>query len=767
MPSPSFSIIEEQPVGALRPTVIKPPHELHRELLGVIGLLPFLRSDSSSRVQMFSSHIGQALVLTGSTERFIQTGMEREYAKYTFSVKMPVDAHIIRVIDRYRSKMGAAEFPMSPQTVVIYEDVETKEVGMLDLGHYCSHHQYFGFRYKATEHLMNLAPGAYIAKDTVLLDSPSVTPTRDYKFGTELNFAFMSVPGVAEDGVVISEAVLERLSFYTYEVRTVEWGNKRFPLNLYPDPNKPGDYKPFPGIGQAVRDDGMLMALRNYDKRFAIVQEESSRLRTPNEFFDKITYAPTGGTVVDIRVQHKRNGQPPVSLGHMDWEPEKYDTARRQFYQDLLIEYNRLKKDRNDALRLTPDLHNLIVTSLAVMDNSSTERIDMLYRKAPLDEWRMEFVIEYKITPTIGFKLTDLHGGKGVICKILPADEMPMDAAGNRADIVMDPNSTVSRMNYGRLYEQYINAAGRDVVKKICADLQLDPTDSMLRSKLATVEQSQPQIFKRAWDYLLGFYKIISPQKMYVWLSDGEYKAPRHQHLYEAIHNSLVDVYLPRTLTDGTVVTEKKKQVQGLQLYFPPDNDPELLDIVHALEQNYRPTYGPVTYVGNSGKRVTTKTNVRIGSMYVLLLEKIGDDWTAVSSAKVQHHGVLAQTTNSDKYSQPTRVQPIRTWGEAEFRIGVSYVGPYFVAEVIDRNNNPLTHKEIVQNLLRHARPSAIVQAVERDPAKGGIVLGAAKPLQLVKHILECSGIRFIYQAYTAPWVNRIPVNEVTYKQRA
>ena len=39
---------------------------------------------------------------------------------------------------------------------------------------------------------------------------------------------------------------------------------------------------------------------------------------------------------------------------------------------------------------------------------------------------------------------------------------MPVDEEGNRADIVMDPNSRVNRMNIGGLTEQYINAASRE-----------------------------------------------------------------------------------------------------------------------------------------------------------------------------------------------------------------------------------------------------------------------------------------------------------------
>lgn len=46
------------------------------------------------------------------------------------------------------------------------------------------------------------------------------------------------------------------------------------------------------------------------------------------------------------------------------------------------------------------------------------------------------FVIEHLIVPTIGYKETDIHGGKGVICSVREDEDMPMDADGNRADLV-------------------------------------------------------------------------------------------------------------------------------------------------------------------------------------------------------------------------------------------------------------------------------------------------------------------------------------------
>jgi hypothetical protein len=111
---------------------------------------------------------------------------------------------------------------------------------------------------------------------------------------------------------------------------------------------------------------------------------------------------------------------------------------------------------------------------------------------------------------------------------------------------------------------------------------------------------------------------------------------------------------------------------------------------------------------------VTTKVPVRIGSVYIILLEKIADDWTAISSGKTQHYGVLSQVTNADKYALPYRAQSIRAWGEAEKRLLAAYVGPRTAAEIMDRNNNPETHKQILNAILEAAEPTDIYNTVDR-----------------------------------------------------
>lgn len=693
------------------------PNQLFREFLSINGLNPYDGYDSSSRKQMFSSHLGQALVIKGATRRRIQTGMEREYAKYTFGVRMPEDGQVLKVIDRYPTANAFNAIRMNPQSVMIYEEYGTNRIGVLNMPRYCSYHQYFGFELKYDKNLkQQLRRGQAFAKDTVFAQTPNIDDNGDYTYGIQLNMCLMTHPAVSEDGVMICRDVLPRLAYKTYERRTVSFGTKRFPVNAY---GSRTEYKPFPDIGDYIHESGLIMALRSYNKELAPVDQSIDDLLEVDHFFDECTYSVPGkGRVVDIIIHHDENSLNPCTPLGMEAQAKKYDTATKQFFKAILGEYNDLRKSRKDNLELTPQMQSLVREAISVVGDHK-EAIQKLNRQVPMDDWTITFVIEYENIPDVGNKMTDCHGGKGVIVHVAEPHEMPYDpVTGKRADVVMDPLSTWGRMNTGRLYEQFTNAAGDHVQKTVCEILGFTPGQKGLEPQLTKMMRDQPAIFHSAWSYLIEFYRTCSPVQA-SWFDDGSYGLTPAYHMAQVIENNTT-------------------------IFSPPENDREGLDIVADIILKYRPHLGPVTYTGYSGRQVTTKMPMRIAEMYFIVLEKTGDDWTAVGSGKVQHFGVLSQVSGIDKYALPTRQNPTRTLGEAELRILEAYLGGEVVAEMMDRNNNPLAHRHIVEEILTADVPTNIERIVDRVK----IPFGGSKPLQLVKHLLEGAGLRFVLKAW-------------------
>ncbi|AWN81369.1 DNA-directed RNA polymerase subunit beta [Candidatus Cardinium hertigii] len=60
----------------------------------------------------------------------------------------------------------------------------------------------------------------------------------------------------------------------------------------------------------------------------------------------------------------------------------------------------------------------------------------------------------------VGDKMSGRHGNKGIVCKIVPQEDMPFLADGVPVDVVLSPLALPSRMNLGQLYEAVLGWAG-------------------------------------------------------------------------------------------------------------------------------------------------------------------------------------------------------------------------------------------------------------------------------------------------------------------
>lgn len=690
--------------------------DLHTEHFGIHALNPFVMHNSSPRNAMFSSHLGQRLVIEGADESIIQTGVESDFSKYTFSVKMPENGRIIKLIHKYPEGVDKDSLHFNPETIVIYENDETKEIDYVSIPYYASFHQFFGFKYEKKETINQLRHNAYIAKDTIFADSPSVGENGGFKYGINLNTAFMSLPSVSEDGIMIARDVLEKLRFKIYETRVVEFGSKNFPLNLYGNLK---EYKPFPEIGEYIRNDGILMMLRKYDQDTMPVDISIYDVTEPDSVFDKGFYVRgQGGKVVDVEVISNNN---PIKQmpDTMKLQLNKYEKALLKFRQEIVDTEEQLRRERkkkfgDGTLRLSPRLHRLIVESLVIINytrKQTGKSLNLLYRKGPVDEYRIKFVVEYTITPDIGFKLTNRHGGKGVICKIEERENMPVDADGVSADIVTDPGSIGGRMNTGVLYEHYINGSSRFVQRNVRKMLGVGDA----KINVNTLSKIPLETIKACYDYILSYYEPINDQE------------------YDFYKNRITD-------------EEKLEHIVScmnteVHPYIPIENNKETPDIVSNIERKFKPTYGPVTYTGSSGNRVTTKNNVRIAPVYFMLLEKIADVWSSVSTGRLQALGVLSPISKGEKFSHPYRNSSVRTMGESETRIFAGYCGRDAVADMMDRSNNPVTQRNMVWNILNADEPGNIESVIDRK----NISLGGSKPIQLVKHVFTVAGFLPVY----------------------
>jgi DNA-directed RNA polymerase subunit beta len=72
---------------------------------------------------------------------------------------------------------------------------------------------------------------------------------------------------------------------------------------------------------------------------------------------------------------------------------------------------------------------------------------------------------------SVGDKMAGRHGNKGVVAKIVPAEDMPFLPDGTPVDIVLNPLGVPSRMNLGQLYETALGWAGKKLGLKFATPI--------------------------------------------------------------------------------------------------------------------------------------------------------------------------------------------------------------------------------------------------------------------------------------------------------
>jgi hypothetical protein len=304
--------------------------------------------------------------------------------------------------------------------------------------------------------------------------------------------------------------------------------------------------------------------------------------------------------------------------------------------------------------------------------------------------------------------------GKGVSCRTEKRENMPKDERGNIVDVLIYGNSTFNRMNMGRFYEQFFNAAGRDITQNLREELGLDRHE---RPTLSTIENSPgftPEFVEWAFAKCLRFYQILSP---------GQYKLMlKHPNPTEHVTSIIRD---------------------GVYLWLPTNNPVNYRKAaVEIRDGEFCPFKGPVTYRDPEGKWTTTEKEVLIGGIHLMMLEKTGEEWSAAASVKVQHFGVPAKLNQHDRNTSPGRQQAVRGLGESETRSYVCTVGSMETMEFLDASNNPDSHRRATRSIIEADQPTNIPEAIPRDE----IPYGGSRPVTMVQHVMECRGIRFVYQ---------------------
>lgn len=84
----------------------------------------------------------------------------------------------------------------------------------------------------------------------------------------------------------------------------------------------------------------------------------------------------------------------------------------------------------------------------------------------------------------VGDKMAGRHGNKGVVAKIMPAEDMPFMEDGTPIDVILSPLGVPSRMNLGQLFETHLGMAAKTQGYRVATPTYDGVNDEVLSDEL-------------------------------------------------------------------------------------------------------------------------------------------------------------------------------------------------------------------------------------------------------------------------------------------
>lgn len=690
----------------------------HIELMGLATNIQNWKANiSAPRLGMFGKQLPQALVVLGCTRDRWYTGVEVEYGKYTFKVKPAFHLEIIGVIEKFNVGLGLTSFRYNPRfTFIVRRTDGQREYDLIQLDRFCTHHNNFGFEYNIDKDVLRKArPGNRLSPEDVLAQSPSLDENGVWRFGILTNTANLSTSFVTEDGFMVSTEWCQEMKSKGTGTIVVLVPKDHYLLNVNGDEE---NIKLFPGPGEPIREDGLVIAMRRYDDILGGVELSPREMMEVDYDFDEKVYIEAhtqNARVIDVEIWEPDGDatqRQPVYYkdGVVEEDTiQKFSRAQSEYYAGILNVYKDLvreNKRQNRDVVVTKRLQRLIRYATGVCKEipfGQKFRTTLMRNGVALNQTQITIRYTYDVIPTIGHKFTGKWGDKGVICKQRPRSEMPTDKYGVVADLVRAPNITINRMNPPVLFEQHYNFSAMRIEEQIRDMIKANPV---------------PSVYKEAYDLAMSFYEVVSPLFYEKCVNYMGWNDPRH-------HKRHVD----------SIVNDR------MYIWLPPITQNIGIEGIDQLETRFPADYGPVTFVDDDGKLRRTKDKVMIGANYIFALEKTGHDWSAVDAPRRQVHGVPSKMSQRDRYQLPWRFQSIRFFGESEVRSYAGIVGGEWVADMLDRDNNPEVQYQIYRKIVASEDPTNLDYVIDRRKYP----IGDSLSIGYMNNHLYCAGAEFKY----------------------
>ena len=487
------------------------------------GLIPFLEHDDGHRALMGCNMMRQAVPLLHNDAPIVGTGLEKQVCEDSRTMITAegdgvieyVDATTIRILYDRTEEEEFVSFEPALKEYRIPKFRRTNQNMVVDLRPICD-------------------KGQRVKKGDILTEGYA-TENGELALGRNLLVAYMPWKGYNyEDAVVISERMVRddvltsvHVDEYSLEVRETKRGVEEFTSdipNVSEEATKDLDENGVIRIGARV-EPGDIMIGKISPKGESDPSPEEKLLRAI--FGDKagdvkdssLKANPSlSGVVIDKKLfaraiktrESKRHDK--VTLLKLDEEQEAKNKDLKDLLVDKLLSLTEDKlsegiKDYSNAEIITKG-SKFTVAALMNLDyegiqsngwtddehtNSLIQQLIMNYirkfKQMDAELKRKKFAITIgdelpsgvlqmakvyiakKRKIQVGDKLAGRHGNKGIVSKVVRAEDMPFLEDGRPVDLVLNPMGVPSRMNLGQIFEAILGAAGRNLGVKFATPI--------------------------------------------------------------------------------------------------------------------------------------------------------------------------------------------------------------------------------------------------------------------------------------------------------
>ncbi len=499
-------------IGLARPEDIDLMDVSPKQLVSVAAaLIPFLENDDANRALMGSNMQRQAVPLIKAEAPLVGTGMEAVVARDSGVTIVARRSGVVDQVDATRIVVRASESSE--------DDVSPVDIYSL-----------LKFQRSNQNTCITQRPlvkvGDVVNKGDIMADGPS-TEDGELALGRNVLVAFMPWNGYNfEDSILISERIVREDVFTSihieeYEImaRDTKLGMEEITRdipNVGEEALKNLDEAGMIYVGAEVKSGDILVG-KVTPKGETPMTPEEKLLRAifgekASDVRDTSLRVPPGGagTVVEVRVFSRRG----VDKDERARAIERFEIERlakdRDDEKEILERgfYGRLKEMLiNQTIATGPkgveagarisgamldDMPRSSWPSITVKNDGNqksieaqianfedsvkalearfNDKVDKLQRGDELLPGVMKMVkvfvaVKRKLQP--GDKMAGRHGNKGVISRILPAEDMPYLEDGTPVDIVLNPLGVPSRMNVGQILETHLGWASAGLGKQI------------------------------------------------------------------------------------------------------------------------------------------------------------------------------------------------------------------------------------------------------------------------------------------------------------